>query len=184
MARTKVIVASKLTSWDDVNETLREIAERKSAIEAATGKYNEEEAIRRRALDELCNPHRDRIANLEEEMKLFCEEHRDDFGKKKTLEFSNGTVGFRTGTPKLKTLKGWTWQAVLDMIKRTAFANIWIRTKEDVNKEQIIIDYQQAQTDNEDLAKLGCEVVQDETFGYEAKVASEQASARGGQAAA
>jgi len=177
MARTKVIVSSTLKSYDDVNESLREIAERKSAVEAATGKYNEDEAARRKVLDEFCNPHRDRIELLEEEMKLFCESHREDFTKKKSMELPNGTVGFRTGTPKAKTLRGWTWQAVLDTIKRSTFAERWLRTKEEVDKEQIIRDYTTKEVDDDALKQVGCEIVQDETFGYEVKVASDQKAA-------
>lgn len=176
MARTKVIVSSKLSSWEDVNEALRRIAEAKSAVEARTSAYNEEEARKREELDQYCNPLRTEISDLEEEMKLFCEEHRDEFAKKKSRELANGSVGFRTGTPKLKTLKGFTWSSVLELVKRSVFREQYLRTKEEVNKEQVIIDFAAKTVDNDALGHVGIEVTQDETFGYEVKVASDAAA--------
>lgn len=39
------------------------------------------------------------------------------FSKKKSLEMAHGVIGFRTGTPKLKTLKGFTWASALQLVK-------------------------------------------------------------------
>lgn len=39
------------------------------------------------------------------------------FTKKKSLEMTHGVIGFRTGTPKLKTLKGFTWASALQLVK-------------------------------------------------------------------
>lgn len=176
MARTKVIVSSKLSSWEDVNEALRRIAEAKSAVDSKTAAYNEEEARQREELDKFCNPLRAEIAELEEEMKLYCEEHKDEFTKKKSREMANGSVGFRTGTPKLKTLRGFTWSSVLELLKRSVFKEQYLRTKEEINKEQVIIDFASKTVDNGALGQIGVEVTQDETFGYEVKVASNAAA--------
>lgn len=39
------------------------------------------------------------------------------FSRKKSLEMVHGVIGFRTGTPKLKTLKGFTWASALTLVK-------------------------------------------------------------------
>ena len=40
-------------------------------------------------------------------LQAYAMENRDElFSKRKSLETTHGTLGFRTGTPKLKTLKG------------------------------------------------------------------------------
>ena len=42
-----------------------------------------------------------------EVLQVYATEQRDAlFSKKKSLDTIHGTIGFRTGTPKLKTLKG------------------------------------------------------------------------------
>lgn len=173
MARKKVVVKSALNSWDEVNEVLRQIAEKQSYVDQVVARYNEAEAKRRKALDEAVNPIKNEIANLENEIRLFCEENKDEFEKRKSREMANGVVGFRLGTPKAKSLKGFTWKAVLEIIKRTPFKKQYIRIKEDVNKEQIIQDFTTKKVDAETLRSLGVEVVQDETFWYEVKTASD-----------
>ncbi len=51
-------------------------------------------------------------------MQAYALENRDElFSKRKSLETTHGTMGFRTGTPKLKTLKGFTWGAVVNLLK-------------------------------------------------------------------
>ena len=100
-------------------------------------------------------------------MQAYALENRDElFSKRKSLETTHGTIGFRTGTPKLKTLKGFTWGAVVNMLKE--FLPSYVRTSEEANKEKLLAD-----RDNEEVTamfpKVGITVVQDETFFVEPK---------------
>ena len=70
---------------------------------------------------------------------VFATENRDTlFSKKKSLENSHGVLGFRTGTPKLKTRKGFTWGAVLELVK--TIAPSFVRTSEEVAKDRLLAD--------------------------------------------
>ena len=95
-------------------------------------------------------------------LQSFATEHRDDlFSKKKSLEMAHGVIGFRTGTPKLKTLKGFTWASALQMV--TEFLPDYIRQSWEIAKDKLLVDR------DEDamvvkMAKCGITVVQDETF--------------------
>lgn len=166
MARKRVTTKIKMKDWDDINESLRQIRELQAAIDQAVGEYNEEDAKRRKALDEFCNPRRAEIEKLENGMQDFCEGNRDEFGKKKFRELPNGRVDFRMGTPKVKSNKGFTWKAVLELIKRSRFAELYVRMREDVNKEAIIADYTSQKVTNDDLNEIQVQVQQEETFGY------------------
>ena len=88
------------------------------------------------------------------------------FGKKKSAENAHGTFGFRTGTPKLKTLKGYTWAAVTNLLKQ--FLPAYVRTAEEPAKDKLLAD-----RENEDVSalfpKVGIEVSQDEAFFIELK---------------
>ena len=100
-------------------------------------------------------------------LQAFALENRDElFSKKKSLETTHGTLGFRTGTPKLKTLKGFTWASVLNMLKE--FLPGYVRTIEEPAKDKLLAD-----RDDEETAalfpKVGIAVVQDETFFVEPK---------------
>jgi phage host-nuclease inhibitor protein Gam len=177
MARKQVIQKSTLNSWEEVNESLRQIAEKKSYVDGVIARYNEAEAKRRKEIDEKVNPVQSEIGDLENNMRLFCEEHRDEFGKRKSRELINGLVSFRTGTPKARTLKGYTWQVVIDLLKKSPFKNLYLRIKEDADKEAIIRDFSNGSIDNLRLNEFGIEITQEETFGYEAFVAAENKGA-------
>lgn len=104
------------------------------------------------------------------------------FTKKKSLDMAHGTIGFRTGTPKLKTLKGFTWASALQLAKK--FLPItYIRQTEEIAKDKLLADrdlkevavYDTPTGDprevsmREAMAACGIQVVQDETFYVEPK---------------
>jgi len=100
-------------------------------------------------------------------LQAYAMENRDElFSKRKSLETTHGTIGFRTGTPKLKTLKGFTWASVLTMLKE--FLPGYVRTVEEPAKDKLLAD-----REDEEVAallpKVGVAVVQDETFFVEPK---------------
>ena len=94
----------------------------------------------------------------------------DDFPKnRKSIEMTHGTIGYRLGTPKLKTLMRKTWDQILELIR----ANDWtqfIRTKEEVNKDAILAEYGQDRLSDQQLKHIGVQVVQDESFFVEPKL--------------
>ena len=173
MPRKKVTTNVTIDNWDEVNETLREIAEKQSSMDEKIAAYNEEEAKQRKELDKFCNPIRSRVSELEDAIKLFCEDNRNEFKGKKSRELPNGIVSFRLGTPKVKTLKGFTWKAVIEILKRTRRGRTFIKTEPKIDKEMIIREYKERTVRNATLLRFGIQVAQDETFGYEVNLASE-----------
>lgn len=103
---------------------------------------------------------------LMEAARSWCEANGDAFAGKKSIEMVQGIVGFRTGTPKLKTLAGWTWDRVLEKLRTTC--REFIRTKEEVDKEAII-GARENLLDG-DLRNMGVKIVQDESFFVEPKL--------------
>ena len=104
------------------------------------------------------------------------------FVKKKSLEMAHGTIGFRTGTPKLKTLKGFTWASALQLAKKF-LPKTYIRQTEDIAKDKLLADRDMDEVEvydtptgdprevtmREAMAVCGIQVVQDETFYVEPK---------------
>ena len=89
-------------------------------------------------------------------------------------------IGFRTGTPKLKTLKGFTWASALQLVKR--FLPDYIRQTEEIAKDKMLADRDgnvaMAVSDSPSFVEVpirkamtecGIQVVQDETFYVEPK---------------
>lgn len=116
----------------------------------------------------------DELIKLETEMseaydlvQAYALENKDtSFLKKKSMELSHGVIGFRTGTPKLKNKKGFTWAAVTNLLKE--FLPAYVRSVDEPAKDKLLADR------NDEavaplLEKVGVEVVQDETFYIELK---------------
>ena len=130
----------------------------------------------------------DKLASLTEEkdkafdtLQAFATENQAElFTKKKSLDMAHGVIGFRTGTPKLKTLKGFTWASALLLVKR--FLPDYIRQTEEIAKDKLLADRDgkiaMEVSDSPSLEEVpirqammecGMQVVQDETFYVEPK---------------
>lgn len=103
----------------------------------------------------------------------WAEAHPEEFGPgRKSIDFTSGTIGFRTGTPKLKTILKVKWDQVLETLRGLTWGGAYIRVKEEINKEQIIADVTARVLPEADLRKAGAQVVQEETFFVEPKLAT------------
>lgn len=88
------------------------------------------------------------------------------FAARKSLELMHGTLGYRTGQPRLKLLSGWTWNRVLEMLAVNRLTD-YIRQKQEPDKERILAERDQLTDDL--MKRVGIKVVQDETFFIEPK---------------
>lgn len=130
--------------------------------------------------------HQERLSQLQTTMdgsfdtlQAFATENQAElFNKKKSLEMVHGTIGFRTGTPKLKTLKGFTWASALTLV--TEFLPKYLRQTVEIAKDKLLADRENEVVMPGDplgpgqpllnvMAKCGITVVQDETFFVEPK---------------
>ena len=154
-------------------------------MEAAFGEYAAADAKLQRInatidvkMTQIREQYADDIARLNESkekafdvMQAFALENKDElFAKRKSMESIHGTIGFRTGTPKLKTLKVFTWGAVTNLLKE--FLPGYVRVIEEPAKDKLLAD-----RDVEDTVKMfprvGIGVTQDETFFVEPKKEAE-----------
>nr|CAJ1762309.1 Mu Gam-like end protection [uncultured phage] len=100
-------------------------------------------------------------------LQVFATENKESlFSKTKSYKSAHGIFGFRTGTPKIKQLKGFTKESVLALVK--AILPDYIRTAEEVAKDRLLADRDKEEV-AEKLSKCGMVVVQDETFYVEPK---------------
>lgn len=108
-----------------------------------------------------------------EVMQVFATEHREElFSKRRSMETTHGIIGFRTGNPKLKNRKGFTWASVLELAK--TFMPAYVRTEFALAKDLILADRDEEGM-AEQLTKCGVYVDQDETFYVEPKKEQETA---------
>lgn len=122
--------------------------------------------LREKKADEITRLSADRDEAFEVLQAYAMENQAELFVKKKSLEMAHGTIGFRTGTPKLKTFKGFTWASALELVKN--FLPDYIRTSEEIAKDKMLAD-RDVDGMLATMQKCGIGVVQDETFYVEPK---------------
>ena len=141
--------------------------------------------IREKRQADLTRLEAEKAAAFEVLQSFATENQAELFAKKKSLEMAHGVIGFRTGTPKLKTLKGFTWESALMLVKK--FLPGYVRTKEEIAKDRLLDDRDLEEVTLTDptadaagtttakkpmaqaMAECGIQVVQEETFFVEPK---------------
>ena len=123
-------------------------------------------AIRERNAERLAELEQQKTESFEV-MQVFATEQREVlFSKRRSLETTHGIIGFRTGTPKVKTRRGFTWAAALELVRE--FLPSYIRTSEEVAKDKLLADRENEQLQPL-MQKCGIDVVQEESFYVEPK---------------
>ena len=91
-----------------------------------------------------------------------------EFASKKSVELLHGVLGYRTGTPALKPIKGVRWEDVMILLRRHPG---YIRTSVEPDKAAIIGD--RDGLGEAGLAALGLRIEQAERFYAEPKIEQE-----------
>ncbi len=164
--REKKVVIQGVTR-EQSDEAFAQFATADARIQRITSRMDEEiTRIREKYQDELARLQDEKDKAFEVLQTYAVEQKNTLFGKKKSIETVHGVFGFRLGTPKLKTLKGFTWGAVTNLLKE--FLPGYVRISEEPAKDKLLAD-----RDNPDVAKLmpkvGVYVDQEETFFVEPK---------------
>ena len=164
--REKKIVVSGVTR-DQMEEAFGKFAFADAKVQGITAAMDA-------AITKIREKHADDLGRWQQQkdeafdvLQIYATENREElFSKKKSMETAHGLLGFRTGTPKLKTRKGFTWSAVLELLRQ--FDPAYIRTSEEVAKDKLLADREDEQMP-ELMQKVGIMVDQDETFYVEPK---------------
>lgn len=89
--------------------------------------------------------------------------HSDDFGEKRSVDFRDGTVGFRKGNPKLSARGKTNWETILERL-RGFRKGAYVRIKEEADKESLLADAKAEKISDEELGTLGLKLAQGESF--------------------
>lgn len=154
-----------IRSYDDMDQTLLLIADCETQLQKAEAEMNEQ--IQKIRDEYEINTHSVRAikASLESEMEKFCIVNKVDFEKSRSRELVHGTIGFRNTPPKVALLnRKYKWDTVLELLAKVRFGKDFIRTKEEINKEQVLASYAAKEIDDQKLASVGMKVDQSEEF--------------------
>lgn len=165
MRKTKKIITDSI-SLEQAEAHFADFATTDAKINQLTAKMDVElTKIREKYQDKLAELGEQREAAFEY-LQHYAQSNPDHFVKRKSLEMAHGVIGFRTGTPSLKTLKGFTWASVLNLVKN--YLPDFVRTKEEVNKEAILDQRDEPEIKGK-LTQCGMKVEQSEGFYVEPK---------------
>lgn len=168
--RIKKTVHSGITR-EEAEKAFAEFAQADAKVRSIGAKMDlEMTKIREKYADQLAELEDVKEKNFDIVQTYATENREELFSKRKSVESAHGVFGFRTGTPKLKTLKGFTWGAVLKLCEE--FLPDYIRTTNEVAKDKLLADRDKEEV-NGMFDKVGIQVVQDETFYLEPKMEDE-----------
>ena len=152
---------------DEAEKAFAEFAKADAEVQSINAKMDVEMTkIREKYADKLAELEETKEKNFEIVQAYATENKEELFIRRKSIECVHGTYGFRTGTPKLKTLKGFTWGAVVNLCKE--FLPEYVRTTFEVAKDKLLADRDKEEV-NQHFEKVGIQVAQDETFYLEPK---------------
>lgn len=170
--RTKKMVITGVTS-EQVEMALSEFSQADSRIQKITAEMELKiTAIRDKHADELANLQKAKDDSMEVLLAFATENKESMFSKTKSYKSAHGVFGFRTGTPSIKQLKGFTKESVLVLVK--TLLPDYVRTSEEVAKDKLLADRASEGMEGK-LKSCGLFVAQNETFYVETKKENEKA---------
>jgi phage host-nuclease inhibitor protein Gam len=117
---------------------MRELCLASVKADELTARMNEEMArVRARYEDDL-NGLAAQGKDLTDRLQAWSDAHPEAFASRKSVALMHGLIGYRTGMPTLKTLRGVTVEKVIAVLRMTAPQ--YIRREEKLDKEAILAD--------------------------------------------
>lgn len=159
----RVKYQTKLTTREDAEKALHDV--RKATISKNSLQLEIE-----REKQKIDERYRDRlealsatITNSVSDLERWASENQPEFGDRKSLAMTHGTIGWRTGMHKLVKTVRTKWDDLVDKVE-VALGAFAVRVAREVNKEAIIDGYKSGTVTLEQLSRAGLLVNQDETF--------------------
>lgn len=159
--RRKVTSAIQLTSWDEVNDTLRQIGEHQRDIAATENVMNEQIANAKTAAEAKAAPLREGIKMLELAIREFATGHRKDMGKLKSKALTFGVVSFRQSTKVSLPAARSKLDAIIEKLLERGMRECVVRPEPRVDKNAL------KKYKPDEIIAVGASIQTDETFGYE-----------------
>jgi phage host-nuclease inhibitor protein Gam len=164
MKKTRIRITEKSISREEAELLVNEIALAENNRRSLNAEMDARILAIRDAYTPVLDECAEEIKTKSSLVQAWAEANPEEFAKKKSVEFYAGKIGFRTGTPKLKTLAGWTFARVLEKLQTLAWGHAFVRVKSEVDKEAIIAHHAQGNFQPTELREIGCKIDQDESF--------------------
>ncbi|MFH0907161.1 MAG: host-nuclease inhibitor Gam family protein [bacterium] len=159
--------AAPALTRDQVDDLVGQITEADNKRAALVAVMNSELDAARAEFSKEIGPLTELLDDKTAALESWARANVDQFGNARSLEFSRGTIGFRLGQPTVKPTKGSTLRTVLDYLKRVPWGQVYVRFKEELDKEALIAA--RADLTADQISKAGFTFAQDDRFYVEPK---------------
>jgi len=158
--------AIEIRDREHCDAVLRDMCTATAQLQAAEGMLNDELTRVRERYESAIAAARGQVKELTAAVEAFAIKHRSEFGQAKTLTLLHGKLQFRVTPPAVRQLnRKWSWDSILATVEMAGERlAAWVRTKHELNKDQVLADYAAETVDDTDLAGFGLRVVQTEQF--------------------
>lgn len=163
MARKRLPDQPTIKSWEEADQTLKEIAALEIELADIEGALNLRINAEKEKADSEARPLRDRLELLGGQLKDFAEVSRADFGKAKSKRLTFGSLGWRAS--KAITIKKALMDRVIANLKAMGMGDC-VKMTETINKD-ILGAYP-----DEEIIKAGAGLKKLDTFWYETEKTS------------
>ncbi len=157
------VIKTACKSFEEVDRQLLELGRIESFIAKKEAEMNLKIQQTKERYEEETKDVRQAKVEIEKDIESFCVLNKAEFIKHRTKSLANGVIGFRTNPPKVSLLnRKYNLNTVVELVKRI-FPGKYIRTKEELNKDEILLDMASEKLNDEKLAGIGLKIDQDET---------------------
>lgn len=161
MARKRIESLVELKSWNDVDDSLRRIAELERKIEAANAAMQETIDAAKAETGDQVKPMAGEIKDLERQITLYSDAHREDMGKAKSKALNYGTVGYRKSTKVVLPRAAAKLVEMIRQLKAKGMSDCVVQPPETVSKEAL------AKYPPNDIFAVGAGLDVNDAFWYE-----------------
>lgn len=171
MRKSKTQKQSTIKTADQLEEQLSQYSEQQNRIKALETDLNERLRLVREEYEGRFTAANAAATLIFDDIELWAAEHPDSFIKRKSLDLLHGTVGFRTGQPRVTLPRGVKEDVVVREMQEAGDVNAWLRTSVELDRAGMIAGWQgdDCATVQELLGRFGIKVVQSERFYIEPK---------------
>lgn len=159
--RNKVKNIVQLTSWEEVNDVLRQIGEHQRDMTAAENILNEQIASAKAAAEVQIAPLRENVKSLEMAVKEYATGNRADMGKLKSKQLTFGIVSFRQSTKISLPAAAAKLAVIIEKLRERGMHECVVQPEPKVDKNAL------RKYKPDEIIAVGASIQQEETFGYE-----------------
>lgn len=158
----KITLLPAIKSYEEVNAKLYEKAQIEHRIAKEESAMNSRIEKIKNEFDEKTSDDRAKKAVIDQQIEDFLIANKTDFIEVRKKNLTHGTVGFQTTPPKVTFLnRKYNEDTVIELLKKI-FKGKFVRSKETIDKDEILSSIAQNELTDQKLAAVGLKVDQGE----------------------